>query len=741
MAEAKTQGQYVFGLDIGTRSIVGTVGYREGSEFYVEAQSVMEHQTRAMLDGQIHDIGQVGNTINLVKKALEKKLDIKLSDVCIAAAGRVLRTIEVHTDWELERETVITPEEIASLTSLAIEKAYEQFQKDNDTDIRFYCVGNSVIRYYLNGYQIGNLENHKAKTVGVDMIATFLPDDVVDGLYKAVDIAGLNVVNMTLEPIAAISVAIPDMYRMLNIALVDVGAGTSDICITKDGCIIAYGMIPQAGDGLTEALAQHCLVDFATAEKIKRGIEKKETVSYKDIMGLSQKITRENVLEILDGKIEEMTKAVSDRITELNGGKPVSAVFVVGGGGKIQGYTQKLAAHLNIAPERCAIRGEEVMQKIKFKEKVKKDSLLVTPIGICLNYYEQSNNFMYVTFNDERIKLYDNSSLAVVDAAMHASYPNERLFPRRGKEINYTVNGVSRIQRGSLGEPAVITVNGVETDIHHEIRANDVILVKDSTMGEAAVLSISKLPELKENIGVKVNGSRILLPKIAMVNGEQKSIYYDIQDGDTIELPDYYTVKQIKEFMDVNLDDSMTVLVNNEVADDETLVYENFSIEWVLKSEADLIKKKPTKTMEAVEDEDSFANLPESSEEEIADNKKKSEEKQAELKAIKEAKDKEEAEKLQEELKSELEKKGEYIQPEETVIEEPQVRNLTVIVNNRAVVMTGKAKYIFVDVFDFITFDRTYQKGKTLMTKINGNHAEFLQELSEGDRVDIYWEE
>ena len=47
---------------------------------------------------------------------------------------------------------------------------------------------------------------------------------------------------MTLEPIAAINVAIPENYRMLNIALVDVGAGTSDISITRDGSIIAYGL-------------------------------------------------------------------------------------------------------------------------------------------------------------------------------------------------------------------------------------------------------------------------------------------------------------------------------------------------------------------------------------------------------------------------------------------------------------------------------------------------------------------
>ena len=61
-------GHLVFGLDIGTRSIVGTVGYKEEDRFVVVAQKVKEHDTRAMLDGQIHDIEKVGESIRKVKE-------------------------------------------------------------------------------------------------------------------------------------------------------------------------------------------------------------------------------------------------------------------------------------------------------------------------------------------------------------------------------------------------------------------------------------------------------------------------------------------------------------------------------------------------------------------------------------------------------------------------------------------------------------------------------------------------
>ncbi len=709
MAEKKSQGQYVFGLDIGTRSIVGTVGYREGDIFNIVAQEIREHETRAMIDGQIHDIVAVGNTICQVKNALENKLDISLTDVCIAAAGRVLRTVETNATVEFEKDTIVTKEDIISLNSAAVEKAYEVFQENNeDEDIKFYCVGNSVVRYYMNGYQIGNLESHKAKTIGEDIIATFLPDDVVDGLYRAVEIAGLNVVNMTLEPIAAISVAIPEAYRMLNIALVDVGAGTSDICITKDGCIIAYGMIPVAGDSLTEIIATGCLVDFATAEQIKCGIEQSDTVEYKDIMGLPMTITATQVLDMLEEAIDSMTLKVSDKIKELNGGKPVSAVFVVGGGGKIASYTDKLAGHLGIITQRVALRGEEVMQKIHFVEETQKDSLLVTPIGICLNYYEQSNSFIYVTFNDQRIKLYDNKSLAVVDAAMHANYPNEKLFPRRGKEINYTLNGVSKICRGQLGEPAVIILNGNETDINHEIRANDVITVKESTMGADAVLPIARIPGLKENLSVKVNNSKILLPKFSKVNGELKSMYYEISDGDNVELLDYYTVAQIKDFMDVVLDDDTVVLVNNEPADDNTLVYDNFSIKWQLReNNAD----------EEIEEQEDFSEEEESFDDIVEDKKE-------DKKITK-----------NETVKNESVKESDNDEPKE--IKVPV--NITVMANGTPVILKGKSEYVFVDIFDYIDFDRTKVQGKGLVTTVNDKNTEFMQVLHDGDVIKIYW--
>ena len=686
----KFPGQLVFGLDIGTRSIVGTVGYkRDDGHFVVVAQCGKEHETRAMLDGQIHDIGKVGNTIREVKERLEFKLTKRLEKVCIAAAGRVLKTIQTHTDVEFGTDKIITEEDIYALNSKAIEEAYKSFISDNDSDMKFYCVGSSVVRYYMNDYSISNLESHKAKKIGVDMIATFLPDDVVDGLYKAVESAGLSVASLTLEPIAAIELAIPEKFRLLNIALVDVGAGTSDISITKEGTITAFGMIPIAGDSLTETIAQHCMVEFNVAEKIKREAGEKEVVTYEDILGLPQQISAAEVEELLFPSVKRMTDDVAEKILELNGGKSVGAVFVVGGGGKIPGYTKALAEKLGIAPERVAIRGKEVMQTIVFEDtEMEQNSLLVTPIGICLDFYKENHNFIFVSFNDTSVKLYNNDKMTIMDVAVQADYPSSDLFPKSGKQLSFTVNGKPRFVRGEMGEGAVIALNGEPANLYSLVKENDIVRVLESTAGAPGKMKLEKLPEFKSTFNVFVNGQKVTLPKFPSVNGNIITTSYDIQEGDDIVFLDYVTVDHIRTTMDINVAEDVVCMVNNKEADKETKVYENFEVLFK-------ILEKPAE--EAVTYEDLLDDVPE----------------------------------------SKTEEKEESSEEEKPVVPTEPI-TIYVMVNGSPVKMGGKPKYVFVDVFNFINFDLSKPQG-AIVTTVNGHDANYMEELHDKDIIEIYW--
>lgn len=707
----------VFGLDIGTRNVVGTVGYRtENDEFVVIAQYIKEHETRAMLDGQIHDIGRVGRTIDFVKRELETQMGEPLSEVCIAAAGRVLKTVTTHVEYEYGEETVVEGEDIHTLHLLGVEHAQEILKGNNDTKYKFYCVGYSIVKYYLNDELFISLEGHKATKIGCDIIVTFLPEDVVDGLYSAVGQAGLTVANMTLEPIAAINVAIPESYRMLNIALVDVGAGTSDISITREGSIIAYGMIPYAGDELTEVIVQHYLVDFKTAEKIKLASTVQDEVTYEDIMSIEHTIPSSEVWEVVAPVVEKITSEVAYKIKELNGDKSVSACFVVGGGGKVHGFTEKLAEFLDIQQERVALRGEEVLREVTFlQDDIEKDPLLVTPIGICLNYYEQRNNFIMVRFNGERLKLYDNNHLTIVDAALTAGFPKEQLFPRRGTPINFTVNGATRIARGEAGEPAIVTMNDKPANINTPLEPNAEITITPSTSGDAAVYTVGQLEEYTTSvISFIVNGLTVTCPKFVQVNGSLEPASYEIREGDVIETRNFYTVSQVAEFMDLHVDFSHDLFVNNREATPETLVYENFSIEWV---ELD----GPVERVESSSD-----YQPET--EEIKEKESFSKEEENRMPEDKPAMDTPAFSHPDETLQQS------YDQPQED-----RTHSIFVTVNGEIVELSGKETYIFVDIFDRITFDLNAGRGKAIVTMVNGREAVFTEELHDKDQIELYW--
>ena len=114
---------------------------------------------------------------------------------------------------------------------------------------------------------------------------------------------------------------------------------------------------------------------------IKTAATQQEEIVYEDIMGMEQTITAKEVIAICQNEIERMAKLAANTIKELNGGTSPSAVFIVGGGGKIKGFDELVAAELGLDPKRVALRGEEIMRDIDFPEGALKDSTIITPVS------------------------------------------------------------------------------------------------------------------------------------------------------------------------------------------------------------------------------------------------------------------------------------------------------------------------------------------------------------------------
>ena len=206
MAEYKPQDlDLIYALDIGTRSIVGVVGRPVGGRLQVLDIEMAEHGSRAMLDGQIDNIQQVGALARMVTKRLEDRLRIRLQRVCVAAAGRALRTQTGSFAIDLPQKQSITADQISRLEAGALSQAEESLQMEEEARRQFFMVGYTVVQYRLDNYPLSTLLDHSGQRAEADVVATFLPGEVVESLYAAMRAADLQVSSLTLEPIAAMN--------------------------------------------------------------------------------------------------------------------------------------------------------------------------------------------------------------------------------------------------------------------------------------------------------------------------------------------------------------------------------------------------------------------------------------------------------------------------------------------------------------------------------------------------------
>ncbi|MCD3216077.1 cell division protein FtsA [Clostridium botulinum C] len=689
----------IFALDIGTRSIIGNIGIVKDRKFHTLCEKYMEHEERAMIDGQIHDINLVASTVNSIKKFIEEELEIEIKDVAIAAAGRFLRTTEVSVDIQLDVNKEIDREIIRSLELTAVKKAEEEINKQ--TQGKLYCVGYSVKNYYLNGYVISNLLSQRGENISADVIATFLPRSVVDSLYSVMDKVGLNVTSLTLEPIAAMEAAVPKKLRLLNIALVDVGAGTSDIAISSNDSISAYGMVPMAGDEVTEAIVQNFLVDFNTAEKIKISSSNGEKIKFIDVLGIENDISAEEVNKVIKPVVDKIASEIGKKIIELNGGKSPNAVFLVGGGAHTYNFKEALGESLNLSEKRIGIKGRDaVIDCINYSEEL--GSAGVTVLGIALVAIKKSgHDFIDVVLNNDVISLFNSHKHTVMDVMMQSGISHKTLIGKNGRNIRFILNGITRVAFGTLGKGADIYVNNKKATIDTEVAEGDKIRVDFAKDGKDASPKIIEYIKNINSISFYMNDEIENIYPVAFINDERCDLEEIIKEGDEVKILFPSTLGEYIKYYEKD-NDYLYFLRNDQI-----------DSSYVIK-EGDRIYKKKNK--ELIEEQDYI--LEETTEDEV----------------------------IKEHIKEKVENQAHIQESMEEAILRKSLDNLEIlneglhiVVNEKPVTLRGKDKYIFVDIFDNIEFDLTIAQGNLILL-LNDRKAGYYDELKEGDIVKIFWD-
>lgn len=536
----------LFALDIGTRSVVGIILEENNGQYHVVDMLAIEHSERAMLDGQIHDVLSVSKIIREIKEELEKKHG-PLKEVSVAAAGRALRTERAKVSIEIKGKPMIQKEDILHLELSAVQKAQSSVAEKHEEEHShyYYCVGYSVLYYRLDGEEIGSLIDQQGDEASVEIIATFLPKVVVESLISALQRSKLEMDALTLEPIAAINVLIPPTMRRLNVALVDIGAGTSDIAITDSGTIIAYGMVPIAGDEITEAISDQYLLDFPLAEIAKREINTNDQITVKDILGFETDIPKEEVIKEISPAIDRLTSSICDEIYQLNGQKPPKAVMLVGGGSLTPELPKRVAEQLNLPENRVAIRGIDAISALTIADHITKGPELVTPIGIAIAAQKTPVHYVTVYVNEQPVRLFEVKRLTVGDCILAAGIKMTKLYGKPGMAMIISLNDSQITIPGQHGGPPKLYKNDVPCSLDDEVQNGDILIVIRGEDGQKNDLQIAELIDEIPSKVISINREDYELTSTIKCNGQVVSLETFIEDRDSIECSIPATIEEL----------------------------------------------------------------------------------------------------------------------------------------------------------------------------------------------------
>lgn len=557
----------IFALDIGTRMVMGLVMIKNKDQGYeILASARTEHRQRAMYDGQVHDVEEVARAVVLVKEQIEKKLEITLKSVAVAAAGRALRTeVAVVEHKELlpmrwEREDII------ALEMEAVHQALRQLKSSEEDDSQSYhCVGYNPIGRWNEGEEISSLIGQRGKVAKVSVIATFLPRTVVDGLVAVLSRVGLEISSITLEPIAAGQAAIPTNMRRLNLALVDVGAGTADIALTKDGSFFAYGMVPMAGDAVTEEICAHYLLDFKVGEKVKRELNTKAELNFKDFLGAKVIVKKDEVLKVIQSVVGTLASAISKEILALNNEVP-QAVILIGGGSLTPMLSELLAETLGIPQNRVGIQIRERLIEIHGEKGIRGPES-ITPIGIGISALE-GNGLQYytVTVNNTPVSIFELQLATVAEALLAAGILPRSFFGKPGVALTFEWNSEMRVIKGTMGSVAQLAVNGKPGKLDQSLKMGDDIVFVPGESGEDAQVCFQDVLPSVEAKSIVWNGKREVYAPQVFVNHRLARETDKILDGYKITYVQNDNLEKLCQQMNYNLQkkEELEIRINGE---------------------------------------------------------------------------------------------------------------------------------------------------------------------------------
>ena len=392
------------GLDIGTTKIVAMVGAR--NEFKkLEILGIGKSQSLGVHRGVVNNITQ---TIESIKYAIEEaKMESgeeNIKEVVVGIAGQHIRSLQ-HSDY-ITRENpdkVIDNNDIDEL----INQVYKLVMLPGEEIIHvlpqdFKVDGQSEIKEPIGMYG-SRLEANFHIVVG--QVSS------IRNIGRCIKSSGLEMADITLEPLASADAVLSNEEKEAGIALIDIGGGTTDVAIFKDGIIRHTAVIPFGGNVITEDIKEGCSIMGNQAEqlKVKFGSawpgENKETeiVAIPGLLGRDPKeISLKTLSKIINARVVEIIEQVYLEIKNYGNDeakkKLIGGIVLTGGGSQLK-HLKQLVEYVTGMDTRIGFPGEHLAGDTK-----NSSPIFSTAVGLVMKAIENNDK------NDDKSSTGDNTS-------------------------------------------------------------------------------------------------------------------------------------------------------------------------------------------------------------------------------------------------------------------------------------------------------------------------------------------
>ena len=379
------------GLDIGTTKIVALVGKK--NEFNkVEILGMGKSKSLGVHRGVVNNITQ---TIQSIQQAVEEaKIDSKqeIDDVVVGIAGQHIRSVQ-HSDYITREnpEEVIDEEDIQKL----IQQVYKLVMLPGEEIIHvlpqeYKVDGQGEIKEPI-GMHGGRLEANFHVVVG--QVSS------IKNIGRCIKSAGLNMANITLEPLASSEAVLSYEEKEAGVALIDIGGGTTDLAIFKDGIIRHTAVIPFGGNVVTEDIKEGCSIIEKQAELLKTKFgsawpgENRDTeiVSIPGLQGRDPKeISLKTLSKIINARVVEIIEQVFLEIKNYGYNeqkkKLIAGIVLTGGGSQLK-HLKQLVEYITGMDTRVGYQSEHLAGDTQ--ESVS-SPLFATAVGLLMNALEHN---------------------------------------------------------------------------------------------------------------------------------------------------------------------------------------------------------------------------------------------------------------------------------------------------------------------------------------------------------------